>query len=213
MTYKILPILFAFWTQAQAYQSSHDSYETVEVTYEELAQELAMKKKEALPEKQINPFSLGSSSLSIGYSFSSLQYQLSEGAKAFSQNGLDIRWNQKIENSNWKFETGFKNYGSASAGQRSAEGKVISAMGKTEISTRDGLAYTFGIGSSINWTRVREEARRREALDLGLNATAGITGPFTRKLNWHLEAGAISPLSSKILKGGIETSLLISSSM
>lgn len=217
MMHKILLFTFLIWTQAQAYQSKNSSHAsqdgTIEVTYEELEQELSMKRKQALPEAESPLLELEGGSLALGYSFSSLHLQLPQKAKFFSQNGLDVRYIQTMKNSDWNFEAGFKNYGGASTGLTSAEGKSLSAMAKLKNPLSDGMALTLGIGSSMNWSRVYEISKRREATDWALNIKGGLMGPLTKRFSWQIEAGALSPLSSEILKGGIETSLLISSQM
>lgn len=216
MQYTALLFALLVWTSAQAsnktgsYISQDDSYE---MTYDELAQELAMKKREALPTQSTSLLGWGKSSWAIGYAFSSMQYQFPVATKVIGQNGLDFRLNQSISNSPWTLEGSLKKFGSMSSGNRSAESEVIGAMAKIQHSLPDQMSYTLGVGGSFNWIHLREAAKRRESLDLALRASAGLQGPITNRFTWGLEMNALSPVSGKILKGGLETSLLISSSM
>lgn len=213
MRYSILIFAMAIWTQAQAnsnYNSS--SRETIEMTYDDLADELAMKKREALPTAQTQN-NWGRSEWGIGYAISTMQYQFPQNVKAIGQNGLDFRYNQSFLNSSWSAEGSIKKFGSMSTGSRSAESEVLGLAAVYQEALVKDLSFTMGIGSSFNWIHVRDSLKHRDSMDWALRGAAGLKGPLTQQFSWAVEMNASSPISGKILKGGLETSLLIRSSM
>lgn len=203
--------LVLIWTQVQAYETS--KFETIELTYEDLAHELSLKKRPA-PTRTDSTFpSLGSREWSIGFAFSNPQYQLTQTSKSFSQSGLDFRWNQSFQQSSWTLEGQLKSFGSTASGPNSAESKVLGAMAKIENSLPDKMSYILGAGTSLNFINTRDAIKSQQSTDLAFIGSAGIRGPINSRFSWRLEVQGSSPMSSRILKGGIETSLLISSSL
>ncbi len=208
LLFLLLPFL---WTQAQAYE--YDRPGTVELTYEDLAHELAQKRKQPLLTQRQGLLNPSSSEWSIGFAFSQNQYHLSDGSKSFNQSGLDFRWTQSFHESPLKLEGSAKSFGSASSGRGSADTKSLGAMAKYQAPLPDNISFVLGVGTSLNFIQTKDSLQSRSAQDWALTAGVGLKGPITQRLSWGLEMQAASPLTSHTLKGGLETSLLISSSL
>lgn len=213
---RILYFSLFFWTQAQAieglgtYNPEDQSYE---VSYDELSERLALERKKVVTPSGGFFLAPGRRELAAGYAFASSQIRFASGRRGVSQNGLDLRFHQQLQSSPWGLEGSFKKLGALAQGNRAADTESLAFMAKVEDGLVQDLRSRFGIGGSLNRLQLRDEIGRRESLETALRASAGLYGPLSTQFSWGLEVNALSPVSGSRLRGGLETSLLVSSSL
>lgn len=206
----ILILIFLSWTQAQAqgrYNAQDGSYE---MTYEDLAEELSAKRK-TLIDSPTEVWGFERVQAIFGYSFSSMDFNLPSGGSSFALKGIDVRANGQLSHSTWQLEGGLKNYARTSSGDKSIDSKILTASLKNQDSLNSNLQYVVGLSSSFHWINAKDLIQSKNELDLSLNVTGGLRGPLSSQLSWGVDLNAYSPISGKLLKGGIEASLLLSS--
>ncbi len=210
----IILLSFCSWTLAQAQSQSSSPYNSqsssYEMTYEDLAHELAIKKREiADPSTQ----ALGFDRIQaiFGYSFSAMDFNLESGGSAFNMSGIDIRANGQISDSAWQLEGGLKNYVRVSSGSKSAESTILTTAIKNQNYLNAHLQYVAGVATSLHWISAKDDLKSKNGVDLSLNLSAGIRGSLSQQLSWGVDINAYSPISGGILKSGVETVVLLSS--
>jgi hypothetical protein len=206
----IIILSLFIWTQVQA-QGQYNSQERgYEMTYEDLVQELSAKKKQT-PEETTQALGFEKIQAIFGYSFSSMDFNLPSGGSSFTLNGIDVRANGKLINSNWELEGGFKNFGKVSSGSKSAETRILTTALKNQGALNTKLQYVAGVSSSLHFISAKDLQKSKNEIDLSLNVTAGLRGPLSNQLSWGVDLNAYSPISGKLLKSGLDATLLLSS--
>jgi hypothetical protein len=206
----ILILSIFVWTQVQA-QGQYNSHDRdYEMTYDDLAQELSLKKKTAT-DTPTQALGFDRIQAIFGYSFSDMELNLASGGSAFSMNGIDVRMNGKITDSNWQLEGGFKNYSRISSGEKSAEARILTTSLKNQNYLNANIQYVAGVSTSLHWINAHDLMGTKNEMDLSLNVTAGLRGPLSSHLSWGVDLNAYSPISGKVLKGGVEATVLLSS--
>jgi hypothetical protein len=208
----IYVLLFCCWSQVQAQGLSQSGYQgrPIEVTYDDLVQELSQK-KQAITQKSTEFMGFNRVHGIFGYSFSSMNLDLPTGANSFALNGIDVRINGKFLNSTWQAEGGLKNYAKITSGNKSAEARIFTAALKNQNYLNANLQYVVGVASSAHWINTRDRIRSQNEVDLSVNVTAGLRGPLSSQLSWGFDLNAYSPVSGRLLRGGIEGTILLSS--
>ncbi len=202
------------WTQVQAQIGHYNSQDrTVELTYDDLVQELAAKKSSVTPDEPTQAFGFNKIQAVFGYSFSAMDFNLETGGSSFSLAGIDLRASGQLPNSTWLAEAGLKNYARVNSGSKSAESKILTAALKNQDYLNGNLQYVAGVASSFHWIDVRDTLGKKSDLNMSLNVTAGLRGPLSNQLSWGVDLNAYSPVSGRLLKGGLETTLLLSSTL
>ena len=206
----IIVILLASWTQVQAQVTSSSQGRGYEMTYEDLVQELSAKKKHATDTPSA---AMGFEKIQaiFGYSFSSMDLNLPSGASSFNFNGIDVRANGQLANSSWQIEGGLKNYARISNGEKSAEARILTTALKNQGYLNSNLQYVVGIAGSFHWINARDLMKTKNELDLSANVAVGVRGPLSNQLSWGVDLNAYSPVSGRLLKGGFDATLLLSS--
>lgn len=211
----ILVLSLLNWTLVRAQAQSLGPYNSedrsVEMTYEDLIQELSAKKKNLSPDAPSQILGFERVNAIFGYSFSSMDFNLASGGSTFSMSGIDVRANGQFEDSKWQVEAGLKNYGRVSNGSKSAESKILTMSLKNQDVLNSKLQYVAGLSSSFHLIDAKGSIRYRNELATSLNVTAGLRGPLSHQLSWGTEINTYSPISGKILKGGVEAIILLSS--
>lgn len=214
MKYLLLLINLLTWTNVYAAGKYNPQDNTTEMTYEDLENELALKKKEAEPERPMSLSGISRVDMVFGYAFAHLNYKLpSTSARSFASNGIDLRISGHIERSAWQIEGGFKNYSETHSGGNAAESRILTGTLRFQDILQNNLQYVLGGGTSLHFIEVQEASKRRSASDWSFNLMTGLRGPLTSKFNWGLDVGAYSPFSGHTLQSGIETSLMLSTSL
>ena len=206
----IILLSFWSWTLVQAQGQYNTQERSYEMTYEDLAHELSMKKRNVTD----NPTqTLGFNRIQavFGYSFSSMDFNLATGGSSFNMSGIDIRANGQLTDSAWQLEGGFKNYARVSSGSKSAESRILTTSIKNQNYLNAQLQYVMGVSTSIHWLNTKDLIKSNNEIDLSLNLAAGIRGPLSQQLSWGVDFNAYSPISGGILKSGVEAVFLLSS--
>ena len=197
------------WTHVQAQSTSSQG---VEVTYEELVQELSAKKK-STDDSPTQVWVFDRVQAIFGYTFSSIDYSLPSGGTSFLMSGIDVRMNGQMRNSTWQLEGGFKNLSKSYTGNKSAEDKILTTSLKNQDYVTQSLQYVAGLSSSLHLIDSHGSFGSKNELDMSLNVTGGLRGPLSSSLSWGVDLNAYSPISGKLLKSGIEATVLLSSTL
>ena len=210
----IIILSFWSWTQVQAQIGQYNSQDrTIEVSYDDLVQELAAKKSSVAPDEPTQAMGFSKIQAVFGYSFSAMDFNLASGGSSFALGGIDIRANGQLTNSTWQIEAGLKNYARVNSGSKSAESRILTTTLKNQDYLNGNLQYVAGVASSFHWIDARDAIRRKNELDMSINVTTGLRGPLSNQLSWGVDLNAYSPISGRLLKGGIETTFLLSSTL
>ena len=206
----IIILLLAGWTQVQAQGQSNSQDRGYEMTYDDLVQELSAKKKQ-VADTSTQAMGFDRIQAIFGYSFSSMDLNLASGGNSFNLNGIDVRANGQLTNSTWQLEGGLKNYARISSGDKSAEARILTTALKNQGYLNSNLQYVVGVASSLHWINAKDLIKSKNEVDLSANVSVGIRGPLSNQLSWGVDINAYSPVSGKLLKGGLDATVLLSS--
>ncbi len=204
--------LFISWTQAWAQGQYNPQDRSYEMTYEDLVQELSAQKKN-VTDSPTEVMGFDRIQALFGYSFSAMNFNLATKSSSFNMNGIDIRANGQLSQSNWQLEGGLKNYAKVSNGDESAESRILTTSLRNQNYLNAKLLYVIGFSSSVHWINTQDSGKSRNEIDLSLNIVAGVRSPLSPQLSWGIDINAYSPVSGKTLKGGVEAVVLLSSTL
>jgi hypothetical protein len=208
MMHKIYFFLLFFPTLVLAQGNTDLQDHSYEMTYEELSQELSMKKKSNDPFSKSH-FGLENFSAIVGYSFSTIGLKLKTGSGHFMLNGIDVRGSGLLVNSKWRLEGGFKNYSKITNGKESAELRIFTTSLRTQDILTQDISYSFGVGASLNWITARDELTHYREIESSLNVLGGIRGNINDQLTWGIDLNTHSPLSASKINQFLEASFLL----
>ncbi len=201
----------ATWTSAQSAERSRYNHEdqSEELTYDDLVEELNLKKQNL--SIQNSHQQIRRREIQFGYALSKMSYRLIRQDKSFSMGGVDLRLSTEIPNQSWFWTAGIKSFATLSSSGSSLENKLVHGYFLKQDILANNLTYFFGAGPSLSFISARGLFNRSQEQALALDLAGGIRGNLSNDFSWSVDFSAVSPVIGKALKGGVITSIMVSS--